>query len=432
MSRHPGPRGPRLRHLLATSILAASSAAILASEPTATWPQWRGPHRDGRVAGTEWPDTLTPDNLKRIYRVELGPSYSGPVVDSRRVYVTETRDRKSEVVRALDRQTGKQVWEREWEGAMTVPFFAMSNGSWIRSTPALDSGRLYVAGMRDVLVCLDVEDGSVEWRFDFPAKLGTPLPSFGFVCSPLVHGDHVYVQAGASLVKLDKKTGAVVWRALEDGGGMYGSAFSSPIVAELGGKEQLVVQTRTLLAGVDPSDGTVRWKVEIPAFRGMNILSPTIHDGGVFTSSYGGGSFFVELPKTKGPGEGESEGDSATIRWKDPAQGYMCTPVLIDGHAYMHMKSQRMTCFDLSTGKRRWTTSERFGKYMSLVTQGRKILALDQRGILLLLRADPESFVSVGKVTVSEDSTWAHLAVCDDEVFVRELGGLSVFRWSGS
>ena len=51
-----------------------------------------------------------------------------------------------------DAETGKELWRAQWPGAMAVPFFAMSNGSWIRATPAYDGESLYVAGMRDVLV----------------------------------------------------------------------------------------------------------------------------------------------------------------------------------------------------------------------------------------------------------------------------------------
>jgi len=201
------------------------------------------------------------------------------------VFTTETKNKESEVVIALDRKTGKERWRAEWKGAMTVPFFAASNGSWIRSTPAYDGERLYVAGMRDVLVCLDAKTGKEEWRVDFVKELKTPLPDFGFVCSPLVDGNAVYVQAGASVTKLDKKTGMFIWRTLEDKGGMMGSAFSSPVIAKLAGKRQLVVQGREKLAGVDLENGDVLWSQVVPSFRGMNILTPTVVGDAIFTSS---------------------------------------------------------------------------------------------------------------------------------------------------
>ena len=82
------------------------------------------------------------------------------------VFVTETQNKKYEVVRAFDRQNGQELWKTSWEGKIKVPFFAGKRGSWIRSTPAFDGERLYVSGMRDVLF-LHSEDGRVIWKLDF-------------------------------------------------------------------------------------------------------------------------------------------------------------------------------------------------------------------------------------------------------------------------
>lgn len=240
-----------------------------ASTSTASgWPQWRGPSRDGQSAGSDWPTRLDENTLRKQWSLPLGPSYSGPILSDQFVFTTESKDKESEVVLALDRETCEERWTAERKAAMTVPFFAASNGSRIRSTPAYDGECLYVAGIRAVLVCLNAEMGQEKWRVDFVSRFDTPLPSFGFVCSPLVDGDAVYVQAGASVVKLDKQNGETIWRALDDGGGMFGSAFSSPIIATLSGKRQLVVQTRTELVGVDLNTGGVLWRQQVPAFRG--------------------------------------------------------------------------------------------------------------------------------------------------------------------
>ena len=196
----------------------AVSLPIQAGELSRAWPQWRGPQRDGSLVGAEaWPATLP---TQKVWRKELGPSYSGPIVVGNTLYLTETTDKKYETVMAFDIDSGKQLWKAQWEGAMSVPFFARSNGDWIRATPAHDGTRLFVAGMRDVLVCLDAKSGKVQWKFDFVKEFKTPVPSFGFVSSPLVDGNFVYVQAGGGLVKLDKTNGKVVWRSLTDGGGM--------------------------------------------------------------------------------------------------------------------------------------------------------------------------------------------------------------------
>lgn len=406
-------------------ILLLSSACFLFASPSLSrgsdsWPQWRGPNRDGHISSDQWPEDLSEEHLAASWSVSLGPSYSGPIISSDQVFVTETKDAKFEVVRALDRQSGEQIWETQWEGSMRVPFFAASNGSWIRSTPAFDGERLYVAGMRDVLVCLDANTGEEIWKQDFVATMGSPVPAFGFVSSPLLDGEFLYVQAGASFLKLNKHTGEVIWKALQDDGGTYGSAFSSPTLAAIEDVEQLVVQTREKLAGVAPEDGTVLWSEEIPAFRGMNILPPTAIGNKIFTSSYGGRSLMFDI---------NQDGSEWIVSpsWDQKSQGYMSSPVVVDDHIYLHLRNQRLTCLDAATGEQRWS-SKPFGKYWSIVVNGDKILALDQKGELLLITATPDEFRLVDRATVADDS-WAHLAVVGNEVFVRDLAAMKRFIW---
>lgn len=387
-----------------------------------SWPQWRGPSRDGHApSGTQWPKSIGETSLKNSWKIALGPSYSGPVVSNSLVFTTETINQSHEVVRAIDRKTGELKWEKKWEGAMKVPFFARANGDWIRCTPTYDGKYLYVGGIRDVLVCLAAESGEEAWRVDFVQETGAPLPSFGFVCSPLVTDRHVYVQAGGGLCKLDKTDGNIIWRKLSDGGGMYGSAFSSPILATVAGKRQLLVQTRENLVGIDPDDGDTLWSVKIPTFRGMNILTPTFYGDSVFTSAYGGSTKMITIRKNGLSFETDE-------KWTNRVTGYMSSPVVIGKHVYLHLRNQRFTCIDLETGQTRWT-SKPYGKYWSLVANNDRILALDERGDLLLINATPEKFDLLESRHISDEPTWAHLAVSDDQIFVRELKALTCYQW---
>jgi len=410
----------------------ASSSSTLEADPNKvdpeTWPGWRGVTRDGRVATRSWPSTLSSDSLKERFTVEAGPSYSTPVVAKDRVFITETRDKKNEVVIALDRESGKKLWEASWSGSMKVPFFARSNGSWIRATPAWDGERLYAAGMRDILVCLDGKTGKEVWRVDFVERFKSPVPSFGFVCSPLIDGDGVYVQAGAAFVKLDRQTGKTIWRSLEDSGGMYGSAFSSPVYAKIGGESQILVQTRSKLAGVRPDTGAALWEREIKAFRGMNILTPTVIGSRVFTSTYGGGTLAIDVKQVRSEASKKSEWTTGES-WSDTTQGYMSSPVVVDGNAYLHLRNQRIACFRVADGKKLWTSRARFGKYVSFVTQGKQILGLDERGELLLIQPSERELKILDRKKIASSPTWAHLVVCGDEVFVRSLDGLTKYRW---
>jgi len=406
------------RRLVLSSLLLALPAGA------STWSQWRGPARDGRVEGAPWPAQLADSSVERLWRVPLGPGYSGPLVSKDLVFVTETRDKRAEVVRALDRRTGEQRWVHEWPGALSVPFFAKSRGDWIRATPAFDGETLFVAGMRDVLVALDAASGRERWRIDFAAQYETGAPDFGLVCSPLVDDGAVYLQAANSVVKVAAADGRVLWRALESKSGMMtAGAFSSPVIATLLGTRQLVVQTREKLAGLELATGKVLWEHAVPSYRGMNILTPTVAGDAVFTSSYQNKSWLYRL-------ETSAAGVAAREAWSNNAQGYMSSPVINAGHAYLHLGNGRFTCIRLADGERTWT-SDPFGKYASLVAQGDRILALDERGILLLIQADPAAFRLLGQAKVAEGDAWAHLAIVGDEVVVRELKAVSAFRWRG-
>jgi outer membrane protein assembly factor BamB len=405
-------------------LAAGAAMAVGAPAPAAaeTWKQWRGPNRDCVTPRkSAWPTDFS--TLKLSWRTPLAEGYPGPIVDERRVYVAETRNKKQEIVRALDRRTGAQLWERAWDGAMSVPFFAKANGDWIRATPLLDGDALFVSGMMDDLYCLSADDGAVRWRLPFYERMGGS-PPFGAVCSPLSEGPHLFIQAGNGLAKITKADGKLVWhRPAGKSDMMENGAFSSPIVAEFAGVRQLLVQTRTRLTGVDLESGAALWEQPVPSFRGMNILTPVVYRGGIFTSTYQNKSFFFRPTKS-------ASGWKVETVWENKTRGYMSSPVVVNGFLYLHNQDQRFVCIDLADGKTKWVAGDRFGKYWSMATAGDSMLALDQRGELLLIRANPEKYERLGRTTVSEQETWGHLAVADDEIFIRELRGVAAYRWS--
>ena len=186
----------------------------------------------------------------------------------------------------------------------------------------------------------------------------------------------------------------------------------------------MIVQSREKLAGIDLASGAVLWSQDVPAFRGMNILTPTVVDDHLFTSSYGGKSFFYAVSR-------DDQSYRVDTTWENKVQAYMSSPVVVDGHIYLHLRNRRFTCIDLQTGSEKWITKP-FGEYWSLIVQGDRILALDEKGELLLIRANPEAFELIDRRQVTKESSWAHLANAGDQLFVRDLTGLTAFRWAES
>jgi outer membrane protein assembly factor BamB len=241
----------------------------------------------------------------------------------------------------------------------------------------------------------------------------------------VIADDALYVQAANSVGKLDRATGETIWRALEGSGEMSSSgAFSSPIVATLAGRLQLVVQTRHTLHGVGLENGEVLWSQDVPNFRGMNILTPVVYGNSILTSPYKNRTFLYSISDSEG-------GLTSRERWTNKVHGYMSTPVVIEGHAYLHLGNGRLACLDLETGVERWI-SKPLGEYWSMVTQGDKLLALDASGELYLVRADPGGLQVLATKEIASQPTWGHLAVSGNDLFVRELNAIAAYRWNPS
>ncbi len=414
--------------LIASLIVLLPATVLVGEDPDLNWTQWRGNGRDS-VIKAAWPSELSSSNIKKLWSQPLGPSYSGPIVMNDIVFTTETRDKKDEVVFALDAKTGEQKWKTEWQGSMSVPFFARKNGSWIRSTPATDGERLFVAGILGRLVCIDINSGETVWDVDFSKRYGVQHEDFGHVCSPLIidadesKDKYIYIQCNAGFLKMDRLTGKEVWRTLNEGGSiMSRGAFSSPFMATVAGKQQILVQTRTDLTGVDIESGKVLWKQPVPNFRGMNILTPTVYKDTVFTSSYNNRSFGYAVAQN-------GDGFSVSEKWTAPSKAYMSSPVVIGKNAFVHLQNKRIASFDLESGETNWISKKRFGDYWSMVSNGKRILALDSSGKLVLINADPKTFKIVGEAKLETDDAWAHLAISGDTIFVRGLKSLAAYQW---
>ncbi len=400
-----------LAFLFALDIAAATSIA-----EEVTWNQWRGPDRDG-VWPRELPKSLS--DLEVLWDKPLQPSYSGPVTDGKLVYTTETVDESFERMTAFDLNTGDVTWTVKWDGAITVPPYAMANGSWIKSTPALAEDSLVVLGMRDEAVCLEPATGEIRWQADLAERFDARRPPFGGVCSPLIDDGAVYVMAGGATVKLSLADGSTIWKTLADEG-EDDDALSSPVIETIAGERQLVVQTRTRLCGVDLKNGSLLWSQRIEAYRNMNVLTPTVFGNRVFTSAQRGRAQCLEVTH-------EDDAWSCQEVWNQKTQAYMSSPVVDGETIFMHSSSERLTALDALTGEILWT-GKPMGKYQSLIRNDQIILVLNCEGELIAVEPNREKLTILDKRKVAEDS-WAYLGVFDGGLLVRDLKALKVYRY---
>src|SRR5262245_32023983 len=245
---------------------------LLASPaPAADWPQWLGPNRDGEWAETGIVDKLPDGGPKVLWRKPIHAGYTGPAVAASRVYVMDRvrekdapTDRKVpspgiERVLCLDLASGDTIWTHEYERA----YKNVDRPMGPRTTPTVDGDRVYTLGSMGDLYCLDSKTGKPVWQKYFPDDYKTKPPVWGYSAHLLIHKDLVIALVGSeghAVVAFDKKTGQEKWAALttQDVG------YSPPVIADAGGKKQLIVWLSNKLCGLNPDTGEVLWERHHP------------------------------------------------------------------------------------------------------------------------------------------------------------------------
>ncbi len=271
----------RYHHTLISLFAVGFGVTAYASD----WPQWRGPQRDGISTETgllkQWPAGGPKLGWKTT---GLGGGYSGVSVAAGRIY-TMGDGADTSYVHALDEKTGRLLWSSKvgrtgGEDRNKYP--------GTRCTPTVDGNLIYATGQWGDLVCLEGATGKEVWRVNLASDLkGKMMSGWGYSESPLVDGDNLIVCPGGragTMAALNKKTGAVVWRSKD---WTDDAAYSSVVVATIGGVRQYVQLTGESVAGVDPAKGKVLWKAPRKG-RTAVIPTPVIDGNFVYvTSGYG-------------------------------------------------------------------------------------------------------------------------------------------------
>ena len=297
------PRYVPFRFLLLVLMLPPAGRHCYAqSEHSKNWPQFRGP--DGTGASqhaqppVEWSETK---NVR--WKVELdGLGHSSPVVWNDRIYVTFAvpfgerfgplpdtapgahdnllvSQKHRYAVQAIDRTTGSTVWEKTvhqrqpHEGGHYT-------GSLASQSPVTD-GRLVIAFFGSAgLYALDPE-GEVVWE-KMLGQMNTKH-GHGEGSSPALFGDTLIVnwdhEGESFVVALNKNTGDELWRQLRQ----EVTSWSSPIITQIDGRNQVVVCGTNRIRSYDLETGDIIW--ECGGLSANVVATPIAQDGIVFAAS---------------------------------------------------------------------------------------------------------------------------------------------------
>src|SRR4029434_1002526 len=256
---------------------------------TSDWPQWRGPQRDGTSQESGLLKQWAADRATLLWQVyDIGDGYSTPAVVGTRIYLMSNRGMENEFVQALSTQDGTPVWTTRVGNIGNPdqnPPYAKA-----RSTPTVDGEFIYALGSDGDLACLETRSGKIRWQKSIRKEFGGQPGEWAYAESPLVDGDVVVVTPGgaeATMVALNKKTGAVGWKSAVPGGDPAG--YASAIVVNGAGRKQYVQFLSKGLVGVDAKSGQFLWRyAEVVKGPMASSFTPVALGDYVY-----GGAFFV-------------------------------------------------------------------------------------------------------------------------------------------
>lgn len=235
------------------------------------WSQFRGPNGTGVSATTGLPQEFGPSK-NVVWKTELPPGHSSPVLTSDRIFVTAHTKEKGNhklLVICLDRQTGKILWQREVPRSREGRLQNVNGPA--SPSPVTDGSNVYVFFQEVGLISFDGK-GKERWLL----PLGPFNMFYGFGASPILVDDKVILPVdqdnpSSYLIAVDKNTGRVRWKVERP---LVISGYSTPIVYQpKQGPKQIVIPESFQLSAYSVDDGKRVWWVRGLACEMKSIAS---------------------------------------------------------------------------------------------------------------------------------------------------------------
>src|SRR5262245_21416548 len=262
-------------------IVVFSSIPAAQQQPDAMrfWAQWRGPQATG-VSSTanpplEWSETK---NVK--WKVEIpGRGSASPIVWGDRIFVASAvpvgvqgepqhaprgglrpRGMHRFVLYAIDRKTGRTVWERVATEREPHEAGHADNSTWASSSPITDGKAVYAYFESFGIYAYDM-NGTLLWKKDLGEK--HMRNQFGEGSTPALFDNKLvivwdHLNGSSFIVTLDARDGKELWRVPRE----EIDTWATPLIIAVNGRPQVIVPAMRRSRAFDLFDGHVGWESE--------------------------------------------------------------------------------------------------------------------------------------------------------------------------
>jgi len=418
---------------LLVRVLAAQSGSHAAGDSERFWAQWRGPYATGvsRTANPplEWSETK---NIR--WKVEIpGRGSASPIVWNDRLFILSAvpigvtgpgehaprgglraRDRHRFVILAIDRRTGKTIWERTAREELPHEASHQENGTYASSSAITDGQRVYAWFESQGMYVYDM-DGTPLWQKDLGDK--KMRNQFGEGSTPVLFRDRLIIvwdhQGQSFIVALNAQNGEEIWRVNRQ----EIDTWATPLVVEHDGRAQVVAPGMNRVRSYDFETGQVVW--EGPGVTMNPIPSPVAADGMVFVMSGFAGNRLraIRLADARG----DLSQSNAQVWTLDRDTPYVPSPLLYDGILYfLKTNSGILSAFDAKSGTPHYQLQRLDGVpnvFASPVGAQGRVYLPGREGVTVVIRHGP-SFEVLAKNKL-DDGFDASPALVDNEIYLR-------------
>lgn len=390
--------------LAADSVPATGAAESIEFAPT-DWPWWRGPDRNGAASPHQDPPVKWSETENVLWKADVpGRGHGSPTVVGTRLFLaTADHERETQSVLCFDRRTGQRLWETiVHRGGFETK--GNKKSSLASATLACDGRRVFVDFLNGKAIhatALSL-NGQQIWQ---KTITGYAVHQ-GYGASPALYRSLVLIsadnQATGAIAALDRLTGEEVWKLDRPRTHNY----TSPIIFNLAGRDQLFFTGCNLVTSLDPLNGSKIWEV---AGSTTECVTSTVTDGRhIFTS---GGYPKNHLSAVKVDGSG-------TIAWENGTRIYVPSLLVHDGHLYGVLDAGAAACWNCETGKELWKSRLGGTFSSSPVLVGDRIFVTNEEGRTFIFKANPGGFELVAENQLGED-VYATPTICGSRIYTR-------------